>query len=54
MKSNLKKKSKNVSKSKINKDLEIIISSSDIKPLENINISPKNKKISIIIDKKFQ
>ena len=56
MKSNLKKKSKNVSKSKINKDLEIIISSSDIKPLENINISPendKNKKISIIIDKKF-
>ena len=56
MKSNLKKKSKKVSKSKINKDLEIIISSSDIKPLENINISPendKNKKISIIIDKKF-
>ena len=56
MKSDLNKKSKNSSKSKINKNLEIIISSSDNKPQDNINIlekKDKNKKISILIDNKI-
>ena len=56
MKSDLNKKSKNSSKSKINKNLEIIISSSDNKPQDNINIlekKDKNKKMSILIDNKI-
>ena len=56
MKTDLNKDSKILSKSKINKNLEIIIPSLDIKSQENINVLPKNdesKIFSIVINNKF-